>query len=376
MSLIAYVTKIHFAENVLEDALEAELDLLGIARPLIVCDHEPARRHVLERLLNAIPRARSATLYLIEGDGATEAACKEAAALYEQSDADGIVSFGGVAALNLAKGLSVRVGHAGPLSHYAGAGGGQRIRQAVPPLIAIPTIANSCAEALGLARLTGGDGADMLLVSQHLMPRVLICDPTLTLDLSCAQTASSGMDALTHCVETFIATAYNPPADGIARDGIGRAVRHLERAVADGTNLTARRELMAAALNGALASQKGLGGVHAMSHAVAACGPTGLDHGSVNAVLLPLVLDFNAPAVASRYDEIGREFGLSRGTYLPDAVSRLRDRIGLPSSLSEMGLKKGHVEECAAAAAADYCNRTNPRHAAIDDYKALLLAAL
>ena len=148
---------------------------------------------------------------------------------------------------------------------------------------------------------------------------------------------------------------------------------HLERAVADGSDLTARRELMAAALNGALASQKGLGGVHAMSHAVAALG---LDHGCVNAVLLPLVLDFNAPAVAPRYDEIGREFGLPDGADLTHAIARLRERIGLPSTLGAMGFQARDVEGSAILAAADYCNRTNPRHAAVGDYRALLFAAL
>src|SRR5690606_27621600 len=130
--------------------------------------------------------------------------------------------------------------------------------------------------------------------------------PTLTLDLTAQDVAGSGMDALTHCLETYIASAYNPPADGIARDGIRRAAAHLERAVADMADLAARREMMAAALNGALASQKGLGGVHAMSHALAGLGRGRLDHGAINAVLLPLVLEFNQPAVAHRYDEIKR----------------------------------------------------------------------
>ena len=376
MSLIAYVTKIHFAENVLEDALEAELDLLGISRPLIVCDHVRSRAGILGRLLAAIPRPREGTLFSLADGGASDENCARAAELYEECEADGLVAFGGIGAMNLVKALGVRVSHAGPLAHYAGAGGSQRIRDALPPIIAIPTIANSCAEATGVATLTSPDGAAMTMASPHMMPRVVICDPTLTLDLSPRQTASSGMDALTHCVETFIATAYNPPADGIARDGIRRAVLNLERAVADGSDLTARREMMAAALNGALASQKGLGGVHAMSHALEGLGEARPDHGAINAVLLPLVLDFNAPAVASRYDEIRQEFGLACGTDLAQAIVRMRERIGLPSALSELGYRANHFDRTAEHAAASYCNRTNPRHAAAGDYKALLLTAL
>lgn len=376
MSLISYVTKIHFAENVLEDALEAELEALDVARPLIVCDHASQRPSVVERICAAMPSTSVAGLFELSGSHAAEDACTAAAALYRKNGSDGVIAFGGVASMHLAKALAVRVSHPEPLGHYAGAGGGQRIRDMVPPLISIPTIANACAETTGVAIIVSADGTVISLASACLIPRVVICDPTLTLDLSPAETASSGMDALTHCVETYIAAAYNPPADGIARDGIRRVLSNLERAVADPFDLTARRELMAAALNGALAHQKGLGGVHAMSHALAGLVQDGLDHGAVNAVLLPLVLDFNAPAVAPRYEEIRQEFHLSRGMNLGDAVMQLRERIGLPASLGALGFHEGQVERAAILAASDYCNRTNPRHAAAADYKQLLRAAL
>lgn len=375
MSLIAYMTKIHFAENVLEDALEAELDLLRISRPFVVCDHVTTRPAVLERLVAALPRSGAATLFSLSGP-ADEESCSAAASLYERCDADGLIAFGGAAAVNFTKALGVRVGHAGPLGRYAGAGGGQRIRDVLPPLIAIPTAANSCVETTGVATLPAGDGSSITLVSPHIMPRVVICDPTLTLDLPARQMASDGMDTLTHCLETFIATAYNPPADGIARDGVRRAVANLERSAVDVPDLIARREMMAAALNGALASQKGLGGVHAMSNALACLGDPQSDHGAINAILLPLVLDFNAPAVAARYDEIGSEFGLSCGVGLPQAIVRLRERVGLPPSLSELGFGARQLEGIAALAAASFCNRTNPRHAAPSDYRAILMRAL
>ncbi len=376
MSLIAYVTKIHFAENVLEDALEAELELLGITRPLVVCDHVATRPDVLRRLLAALPSERDVTLFSLPDALPDEKCCAEAAELYEQNAADGLVAFGGIAAMNFAKALGMRTSHLGPLALYAGAGGSQRIRGALPPCIAIPTAANACAEMTGVVTLVGAEGQSMTLASPSMMPRVVICDPALTMDLSAGQTASAGMDALTHCVETFLATAYNPPADGIARDGIRRAVSNIERAVDDPSNLTAQRELMAAALNGALASQKGLGGVHAMSHALAIVGDEPSDHGKINGVLLPLVLDFNAPAVAARYDEIGQDFGLARGGDLAGAVMRLRERVGLPSGLLQLGFRANQMERTAALAADNYFNRTNPRHTAAADYRALLLSAL
>ena len=377
MSLISYVTKIHFAENVLEDALEAELELLGLSRPLVICEDDPARAGAAGRLMNAVPRCVAASFYRCGAGPATEEACRQAAELYAASGADGIVGFGGTTAMNLAKAVGVCVTHEGPLLRHAGAGGGgQRIRDVIPPLIAIPTDAGACAEAIGVAMVATRKGPSIALASPFLVPKVVICDPTLTLDLSAEQVAGAGMDALTHCMETYIARAYNPPADGIARDGIRRAATHLQRAVDDRSDLDARREMMAAALNGALASQKGLGGVHAMSHALAALGRHRLDHGAVNAVLLPLVLDFNAPAVAPRYEEIKRELGLPARTSLAEAMVRLRERIALPGGLGEMGIGESDLERAATLAAADYSNRTNPRHADAEDYLGLLRAAL
>lgn len=375
MSLITYVTKIHFADSVLEDALEAELELLGFTRPLIVCDDGAERAAVLDRLLAAIPAHVTATLYETTIGHATEDACAEAAALYREADADGIIGFGGAEAITVAKAVAVLVSHEGPLGKFAPAGGGHRITSAVPPLVAIPSVEGACAEALGVALVAQRDGAGIALASPCLTPRVVICDPSLTLDLSARRTASSGMDVITHCLETYIATAYNPPADGIARDGMRRAVANLERAVADGTDLEARREMMAAAINGALAFQKGLGGVHAMSHALAGLGGEAADHGSINAVLLPVVLQFNAPAVPQRYADIRRELGLSQRADLSEELALLRERVGLPGGLGELGFPREHLEPAAVLAAAGYCNRTNPRHAAAEDYHAMLRAA-
>ncbi|TKT76227.1 iron-containing alcohol dehydrogenase [Aquamicrobium sp. LC103] len=377
MSLISYVTKIHFAENLLEDAIEVELELLGLRRPLIISDNGAGRRGIVDRLLETIPRSVSALLYEIPAGRATEEACLEAATLFADWEADGVIGFGGASAINLAKAVTLCIGHSGPPHKYAGLGGrSASTRQTVPPVIAVPTIAGSCFETVSVAILSMRDGRVMSLVNPLIMPRVVICDPTLTLDLPARQTAGAGMDALTHCIETYIATAYNPPADGIARDGLRRVIAHIERAVADGSDLAARREMMAAALNGALAHQKGLGGVHAMSHALGGLAGKSLEHGAVNAVLLPLVLEFNAPAVAARYDEIKQEFGLPPRADLCEAIIRLRERIALPACLGDMGIEAGDLERAAVSAEADYSNRTNPRHAAASDYLSMLQAAL
>ncbi|MEO4001458.1 iron-containing alcohol dehydrogenase [Mesorhizobium sp. CAU 1732] len=376
MSLISYVTRIHFAEHVLEDAFEAELESLAMRRPLIISDDGPQRRIVVDRLLAAVPRSMSPLLFEMNSHTATQASADEAARIFIEQEADGLVGFGGAAALNLAKAVGLRVSHDGPLHQYSGEGGRARIRDTIPRVIAIPTTSGSCAEAIGTSVLSMSDGTSATFVSACLTPRVVICDPTLTLDMPARQSAGAGMDALTHCLETYIATAYNPPADGIARDGLRRAVQSIERVVSDGHDIEARREMMAAALNGALANQKGLGAVHAMSHALAAAIGHELDHGALNAVLLPHALAFNAPAVAQRYRDIRREFGLRSNADLGEAVIRLRERIGLPSTLGEMGIDGQAIARAAPFAELDYSNRTNPRRATANDYWAMMQAAM
>lgn len=377
MSLINYVTRIHFAENVLEDALDAELASLDIHRPLVIGDHGDERLPSWERMQLAIPRRAEPTFYVLSSGPASQTACLAASDRYLDNDCDGLIGFGGAAAIDLAKAVGLRVSHDGPLTRYiGGAGGSMRIRNVIPPIIAVPTTAGSGAEASGIAVMVMAEGASIALVSPFLLPRVVVCDPTLTLDLPARQTAAAGMDALTHCMETFMAAAYNPPADGIAAEGLRRAVRYIERAVDDGQDMEARREMMAAALNGALAQQKGLGGVHAMSHALGGVlGDCGVEHGAVNAILLPHVLEFNAPAVARRYGEIKYELALPDDRSLGDAMMRLRERIGLPGSLSEIGITKTAIARAAHYAAADFANRTNPRKAGAQDYHALFEAA-
>jgi alcohol dehydrogenase class IV len=299
------------------------------------------------------------------------------AELYRESGSDGLIGFGNCAAIELAKAVAVRLTHDGPLRQYAGIEGGMtRIRNVLPPVIAVPTAAGAGSEASGTAAIVMTGGPKMTFVSPFLVPRVAICDPTLTLALPAEETACSGMDALTHCIETFITTAYNPPADGIALDGVRRAAANIERAVCNGADIEARREMMAAALNGALAQQKGLGGVHAMSYALGGLNGYQLDHGAMNAILLPYVLEFNAPAVAHRYDDIRNGMKAPRGLDLPEAIVRLRERVGLPARLREIGLDRHVLPRAASYAAYDYANRTNPRRADAADYLAMMMAAL
>lgn len=377
MSLISYLTKIHFADGVLEEAVSAEISHFAIGRPLIITDAGIVSAGLIERLLDTLGPAIEPILFAGTPSNPTEAACREAADLFEQNDCDGLIAFGGGSSIDLAKAAGLMATHEGPLSSYAVIEGGvSRIRDVLPPLIAIPTTAGTGSEVGRAAVIVLEDGRKLGLISPYLIPRVAICDPTLTLGLPPLLTAGTGMDALTHCIETYIATSYNPPADGIAIDGLRRAARNIERAVEDGSALDARREMMAAAMNGALAFQKGLGGVHAISHALGGLPGHHLHHGTLNAMVLPEVLEFNAPAVSHRYDALKEAMDLSPEQSLPDAVFALNRRIGLPSGLAGMGVDAAAIERAAPLAEKDHTNSTNPRRASAEDYRAIMVNAL
>ena len=184
------------------------------------------------------------------------------------------------------------------------------------------------------------------------------------------------MDAIAHCIETFLAPAINPPAEAIALDGLTRAWHHLEQAVKDGNNREARWNMMMAAMEGAMAFQKGLGAVHALSHPLGALKSPSLHHGTLNAIFLPPVIRFNAPAVGDKINRLARIMGCrEHADAVADAVAQLNARIGLPACLSAMGVTENLLDPIADQAPRDHCHLTNPRKPTREDYRALLQQA-
>jgi hypothetical protein len=370
MALITYLTTIHFDHGALAQ-VGAECRRVGIARPLVVTDPGLAAGPLVVRLREALG-ALPWTLYAATPANPTEAAVLDALARYGEAGCDGVVAFGGGSSLDLGKAVALLATHAPPLAQYALVEGGvARIGPQVAPLIAVPTTAGTGSEVGRGAVIVLRDGRKVGLISPHLVPRAAICDPDLTLGLPPLLTAATGMDAVAHCIETFLSPAVNPPADAIALDGLARAWRHLEPAVRDGADRTSRWHMMMAATEGAMAFQKGLGAVHALSHPLGAL-PLALHHGTLNAVLLPEVLRFNAAQVGDKLERLAQVMGLAAGAEVAAAIAAMNARIGLPRGLGDMGTPRDALAAIAAAAVRDHCHATNPRPATVDDYAGIL----
>jgi alcohol dehydrogenase class IV len=210
-----------------------------------------------------------------------------------------------------------------------------------------------------------------------------LLDPELTLGLPPLLTAATGMDAIAHCMETFMAAALNPPADGIAHDGLTRGWAHIERATTNGQDRDARWQMLSASMQGAMAFQKGLGCVHSLSHSLGGVNPR-LHHGTLNAMFLPAVVRFNAAAPSMqaehRLQRMAQAMGLpgcdATGTEVAEAITALNARLGLPSGLRAMGVTTDLYERIIDGAMADHCHKTNPRLATRDDYRRMLEAAM
>ena len=378
MALINYLTQINIDFGT-SSLLKAECERVGIQKPLIVTDVGVRAAGVLDKALLALGTMPHA-IFDQTPSNPTEAAVRAAVEILKAHGCDGLIGLGGGSSLDLAKGVCIAATHPGSLKTYATIeGGSPKITDAVLPLIAVPTTAGTGSEVARGAIIILDDGRKVGFHSWHLMPKAALCDPELTLSLPPGLTAATGMDAIAHCMETFMASSVNPPADGIGLDGLARGWTHIEQATRNGADRDARWNMMSASVQGALAFQKGLGCVHSLSHSLGGVNPR-LHHGTLNAIFLPAVIRFNAPAESMQKDKrlqrMAHAMGLgscdAKGTELAEAIHAMNARLGLPRGLKALGVGVDLYEKIIDGAMADHCHKTNPRLATREDYLEML----
>ena len=379
MALINYITQVQFAFGAIE-LVQQECERIGIRRPLVVTDAGVRATGIVDRVIAKLADPAAAEVFDQTPPNPNEAAVRQAATLYRAGGYDGIIAVGGGSSIDLAKGVAVCGTHDGPLKQFAVIeGGAARITAATAPVIAIPTTAGTGSEVGRGAILILDDGRKVGVLSPHLIPKSAICDPELTLGLPPLMTAATGMDAIAHCLETFMSPAFNPPADGIALDGLRRGWLHIERATREPGDREARLNMMSASMQGAMAFQKGLGCVHSLSHSLGGINPR-LHHGTLNAIFMPAVIEFNAGSETMRAEDklnrIAQAMQLAGPAQIIPSLKAMTERLGLPTGLAQLDVTTDMFAKIITGALADHSHKTNPREASQSDYLWLLERAM
>lgn len=382
ISIFAFPTRVIFGAGAL-GRLGDEIKRLGVRRPLLVTDPGVVAAGLAECVAAAAPNT-AFILFDNVNNNPTEANVLAGIERYRSERCDGIVALGGGSPLDAAKVIRLGVTHPLPLAQYDDqANGSNRITANLPPMVAIATTSGTGSEVgRSAVILLKATDRKTVIFSPHLIPSVALDDPELTLGLPPGITAGTGLDALTHNVEAYLAKGYQPLCDAIALYGIRLAMKNLPIAVHEGGNLAARTNMMMASLMGAVAFQKGLGVTHSLAHPLSSIG--GLHHGTTNGILLPHVLEFNRPVCEERMRDIAQAMGLD-GTGAPAAkaatavIGRIRQllrEVGVPDRLSALGITRDMIPAMSKKAMEDACHLLNPRPCTESDMAALYEQAL
>jgi len=379
-SLMGFPTRVLFGAGALRE-LPAELVRLGVQRPLVVVDRGVVGAGLVRRLTDTLDANGLRWVVFEKVDqNPVEKNVWDGVAAYRGGGCDGLIGLGGGSPLDAAKAVRLMVHHPPPISRYdEGTGGEQHVTLHVPPFVAIPTTAGTGSEVGRSASIILDDTRRKTsLASPHLLANTAILDPELTQGLPAFITAATGMDALTHNVESYVALGTHPFCDAFAIAGVQRIARHLKRAVRDGaTDLEAREQMLVASSMGGVAAMKGLGAAHALAHGIGSV--TNMHHGLANALVLPAVLAFNRDAARERLAEVAVALGhdprapvQERAAAASELVRRLKDEIGLAGGLAAHGLKESVIPQVVERAREDGALLTNPRPTSADDLRAML----
>jgi hypothetical protein len=363
----SFPTTIHFGPGA-RKLVGVHLRELGLRRPLVVTDRGLALLPVLAEFLQHLHTGLDAGVYSGVHGNPTAIQVTQGVAAFKAHRADCVIGFGGGAALDVAKLVGAMAVHDGDVLEYAW--DHPRVRpltQPLPPFFALPTTSGTGSE-VGRSSVVSEDDTHVkrVIFSPKLLAREVFADPELTFGLPPAVTAATGMDALTHNIESYLSPAYHPLCDGIALEGVRIAARALPLAVRDGRNPQARADMMMASMMGAIAFQKDLGAVHSCAHALGAVAD--LHHGLANALMLEPVMRFNAEAVPAKFAELAHVAGLAAADDFVPWLARLKREIGIAPSLAAAGVRREQFPRLVELAVADVCHQTNPRPCSAADF--------
>jgi alcohol dehydrogenase class IV len=368
-----YPTTILFGPGV-RDRLAPEAKARGLTRVLLVADRSVAKLPFLPEILKALSGAGIKADVFSEFEGnPLESHVVAGVKAYRDAGAEGLIAIGGGAVMDVAKAIAVLVFHPGKLFDYEDKPGAKPIDAAIPPILALPTTAGTGSE-VGRSTVISDDKthAKKIVFSPKLMPAVVLADPELTLGLPPKVTAATGMDALTHCVESYLAKGYHPMADGIALEGVRLIAKNLARAVEKGSDLEARGHMLMASMMGAVAFQKGLGITHSCAHALSTVHD--LHHGLANGVMIPYCMEFNLANNREKFLALSQAVGRTGERGFLDWLRELRRQIGIPDKLSELGVRA--AEPLIEVAWNDPCHQCNPRSPTREDFLRLYKEAI
>lgn len=374
-----YPTAIRFGVGRVKELADA-CQQLSISKPLLITDPGIANLPMTREILAKNEADGMATgLFSAIKPNPTGANIEDGLAVYREGGYDGVIAFGGGSALDAAKAVALMAGQKQSLWDFEDIGDNwtKADPDGIASVVAVPTTAGTGSE-VGRASVIVHEASHSKKIIFHprMLPGIVIADPETTIGLPAGLTAATGMDALSHCLEPYSAPGFHPMADGIAAEAIRLIKNWLPAAVSDGSNITARANMLAAAGMGATAFQKGLGAMHSLAHPIGAIYDA--HHGMLNAVLMPYVLEFNRPVIENRLSRLAAWLELPNPSFaaVMDWILEMRSQFKIPETLAGLGIDDSRTDEIADMAAADPSTPTNPIQAGAAEMKQIFLNAL
>ncbi|OSP55867.1 iron-containing alcohol dehydrogenase [Pseudoruegeria sp. SK021] len=374
----SYPTSVRFGVGRISELADA-CKAAGISKPLLVTDRGLAPMEITVRARQILADAGLGGDMFADVDAnPTDINVEVGLRVYRAGGYDGVVAFGGGSGLDVGKALALMAGQTRPLWDFEDIGDWwtRSDPAGIAPIVAVPTTAGTGSEVGRASLITNSESHEKKIIFHpKMLPAVVICDPELTVGMPKAITAGTGLDAFAHCVEAYCSPHFHPMSHGIALEGMRLVKEYLPRAYADGTDIDARAQMMAAAAMGATAFQKGLGAIHALSHPIGAVHHT--HHGTTNAVVMPAVLRFNRPAIEEAIDRAAAYLGIAGGFEGFYAyVVALNASLGIPETLTALGVTDPDLEALTRSALNDPSTGGNPVEMTPENTRALFEACL